>query len=70
VDRVDVEDRLPPIVVNGTRAMEDPAKNDASRRALEKEKVAMVYSKEGASWDRIRMIWKSSEVGFLLCGRI
>jgi hypothetical protein len=46
VDRVNVvvgveEDR--PIEVNGTRAVEDPAKNDASRRALEKEKAIMFY---------------------------
>jgi hypothetical protein len=46
VEGVDVEDRLQPIVVNGTRAvMEDPAKNDASRRALKKEKVAMVLKR-------------------------
>lgn len=29
-------------VVNDTRAVEDPARNDAIRSALEKEKVAMV----------------------------
>jgi hypothetical protein len=58
-------------VLNGTRAVEDPAKNDASRRALEKEKVAMVLKKAPRSWDIIRMVWKSKEVGFiLLCGRI
>jgi GTP-binding protein len=37
---VGVEDR--PIELNGTRAVEDPAKNDASRSALEKVKAVMV----------------------------